>query len=136
MAKKKVKHFNCKDKFRAFCKQTTLHGWAYLEQPMNCLWRSIWIIFMILIWSLSFCLIYMNVRAYQEARTLTSLISTMAPLRDLVFPLAYICNSNQVRQSIILRLSQQKLFYDKNVSHLACLKNLTIQTEYNNDIFS
>jgi len=74
----------------------SLHGWPYLNRDVGNIWRTIWIIFIIIVCGLSVFVIVRNVQQFVEATTVTTIDSTMAPLKDVTFPSIYICNINQV----------------------------------------
>jgi hypothetical protein len=74
----------------------SLHGWPYLNRDVGNVWRTIWIIFLIIVCGLSVFVIVRNVQQFVEATTVTTIDSTMAPLKDVTFPSIYICNINQV----------------------------------------
>ena len=82
--------------FIKFCNETSLHGWPYFNYEMGKCWKFVWFIFLLGICALSVLVIVMNVEQYLEATTVTTIESTMAPLKDVTFPSIYICNINQV----------------------------------------
>jgi hypothetical protein len=83
--------------FLKFCDETSLHGWSYLNHKMNKVWKIIWILFIFLIIGTSIYVIEINIKSYLQARTVTTIDSTIASLNDVSFPSVYICNINQVR---------------------------------------
>jgi hypothetical protein len=83
--------------FKTFCEETSLHGWSYLNNKMNKIWKIIWILFIFLIIGTSIYVIEINIKSYLQARTVTTIDSTIASLKDVSFPSVYICNINQVR---------------------------------------
>ncbi len=100
MTSTEVKPFAIKNEkkewFVKFCNETSLHGWPYFNYEMGKFWKLIWFLFLLAICILSVFVIVMNIQQYVESTTVTTIESTMAPLKDVTFPSIYICNINQV----------------------------------------
>ena len=87
------------DKFSAFakyCRETSLPGWSYLGRDINPTCKVIWAVFLLGILGLSGWFVHMIARKYFDARTVTTIESTMASLKDVTFPSVYVCSTNQV----------------------------------------
>jgi hypothetical protein len=83
--------------FSKFCSETSLPGWSYLNHRMNQFWKIIWIIFLCFVVANSIYVVQINTESYLKAKTITTIESTIASLKDITFPAIYICNINQVK---------------------------------------
>ena len=106
MMKGKTKFF--KRKGLKYCQQTSLHGWQYIDSEQGLLHMVFWFFIILMSISLSIYFLIINTKAFLKATTVTSIDSTTASLKDLIFPSLYICNVNQVTKSFLKNLKVDK----------------------------
>ena len=82
--------------FAKFCDETSLHGLTYLNHKMSKVWKTVWILFLSLIFLAGVFVVELNTKKYIESTIVTTIQSTMASLKDVTLPSVYICNNNQV----------------------------------------
>ena len=88
------------ERFREFCKRTSLHGWQYMSDSKLISFKSIfW--FCILCSSViaATVLIYFNTVNFINATVLITVETMTAPLSEIFFPSVAVCNINQARKS-------------------------------------
>ena len=81
-----------------------------------------WLIIVLMSLGLSVIYLVDNTKAYLKSTTVTSIDSTTAPLRDILFPSVYICNVNQVTKSFLRNL---EVHDDDNAANLLFSNFLT-----------
>ena len=105
-----------------YCQQTSLHGWQYIVSEQGFMPKMYWLIIVLMSLALSVIYLVDNTKAYLKSTTVTSIDSTTAPLRDILFPSVYICNVNQVTKSFLRNL---EVHNDDNAANLLFSNFLT-----------
>ena len=105
--------------FRAFCNQTSLHGWHYIGQKNASIFQRIfWIVILLLSILTTILFLYNSTLDFLHATITTSIDTMTAPLSEIFFPSVAVCNLNQVRLSFFEELgvyeneTMKKALYD------------------------
>ena len=95
-----------KESFNHFCYGTTLHGWQNLAQSHTKFQRCLWLGILLAAISGATYFVIDTTFIYLRSSTNTLVESHTAPLSDITFPEAIVCNINQVQASFVRTLEK------------------------------
>ena len=97
--------------FKNFCSSTSLHCLAYLYNSKGWVWKTFWLI--VLLVTMTFCLYFIiaNYLDFVSSTVVTTIDSTDIPLDEVYFPAITICSNNQVNLTLLLLAHEEKVKY-------------------------
>ena len=88
----------------AYCQQTSLHGWQYLDSEKGFLQKIFWFAIVLMVLSISIFFVVNHTQTYLTSTTMTYIQSTTQSLNDIQFPSLFICNVNLVTKTFLRNL--------------------------------
>ena len=82
---------------KAYCEQTSLHGWYYMTSDHTRIMRFIWALIVLSSIGVASVFVYKATEEFTKATVVTTIHSTTEPLSEVYFPAVTVCNINQVR---------------------------------------
>ena len=91
-----------------FCQLTSLHGWNYCFRPEKPkIHTAGWILVIVTAVISAIALVVGILMEFREATVSVTLSTTTAPLDDFMFPAVTICNTLQIKKSVVSRLANE-----------------------------
>ena len=90
--------------FAQYCKETSLHGWHYVQSERNVLMKVMWFLLILLHYVIATVFIWKNFQEYSNGSTLATVQSATASLDEITFPSLYVCNLNQFTRSFLANI--------------------------------
>ena len=90
--------------FSGYCKQTSLHGWNYIQSENSVLTKIMWFVLILLHYIMATIFIWKNFQEYSNGSTIATVQSTTASLDEITFPSVYVCNLNQFTRSFLANI--------------------------------
>ena len=82
---------------RAYCEQTSLHGWYYISvHGGKTAWRIVWAAIVLTSIGVASVFIFKAAEDFTKSTVVTTIHSTTEPLSEVYFPAVTVCNINQV----------------------------------------
>ena len=82
---------------KAYCEQTSLHGWYYISvHGGKTAWRIVWTAIVLTSVVVASYFIYKAAEDFTKSTVVTTIHSTTEPLSEVYFPAVTVCNINQV----------------------------------------
>ena len=97
--------------FAQYCKETSLHGWHYVQSERNVLMKVMWFLLILLHYVIATVFIWKNFQEYSNGSTLATVQSATASLDEITFPSLYVCNLNQFTRSFLANIRDNQLFF-------------------------
>ena len=106
--------------FERYCNQTSIHGCRYVFTEPSLFKRSFAVFVIVSMTSAAAYLLAIEYMEFRQATTMTTILTTTAPLKSLYFPSIFVCNINQVTQTALAKMGLE--FHDKD--HRTIIKHL------------